>query len=108
MGGSKGPESIESYSQIPLAPPPFIIRSQTIEFVFVYALAAAIVSDFTCKRVFMIRKLVILFVVLAIAATIAYKMDWLSRKGEKAYDKAKKTVIKEGDKMIDKTKDAIK
>ncbi len=56
----------------------------------------------------MIRKLVILFVVLAIAATVAYKMDWLSRKGEKAYDKTRETVIDKGEKIIEKTKDTIK
>jgi len=56
----------------------------------------------------MINRLIVLFVVLAIGATVAYKMDWLSRKGEKAYDKTRKTVVKEGEKVIDKTKDAIK
>ena len=56
----------------------------------------------------MIKKFIVLFVVLAIGATVAYKMDWLSRKGEKAYDNTKKTVIKEGEKIVDKTKDAIK
>ena len=56
----------------------------------------------------MIKKLIIVFVVLVIGATVAYNMGWLSRKGEKAYDNTKKTVINKGEKVIDKTKDAIK
>lgn len=55
----------------------------------------------------MIKRLIVLFVVLVIGATVAYKMDWLSRKGENAYDKTRKAVVKEGEKVIDKTKDAI-
>jgi hypothetical protein len=55
-----------------------------------------------------IKRLIVLFVVLVIGATVAYKMDWLSRKGENAYDKTRKAVVKEGEKVIDKTKDAIK
>lgn len=54
-----------------------------------------------------IKRLIVLFVVLVIGATVAYKMDWLSRKGENAYDKTRKAVVKEGEKVIDKTKDAI-
>jgi hypothetical protein len=55
-----------------------------------------------------IKWLIVLFVVLVIGATVAYKMDWLSRKDENAYDKTRKAVVKEGEKVIDKTKDAIK
>jgi hypothetical protein len=55
-----------------------------------------------------IKWLIVLFVVLVIGATVAYKMDWLSRKDENPYDKTRKAVVKEGEKVIDKTKDAIK
>jgi len=56
----------------------------------------------------MIKKMLVLFVVLAIGATVAYKMDWLSRKGEKAYDKTREAVIEKSEKVVDKTRDAIK
>ena len=56
----------------------------------------------------MIKKIIVLFVVLAIGASIAYEMGWLSRKGKKAYKNTKETVIEKSVKVIDKTKDAIK
>jgi len=56
----------------------------------------------------MIKKLVVLFVVLAIGATVAYQMGWLSRKGEKAYDRTKDSVLEKGGEIVDKAKDAIK
>ena len=59
-------------------------------------------------KIFMIKRLIIVFVVLAIGATVAYQMGWLSRKGEKAYDNTKKTVIEKSEKVVDKTKDAMK
>jgi len=46
--------------------------------------------------------------VIAIGASIAYQMGWLSRKGEKAYDKTKESLIEKSEEMIDKTKDAVK
>jgi|GEM_PF-2105463 len=56
----------------------------------------------------MIKKFVTLFIVIAIAATTAYQMGWLSRKGEKAYDRTKESVLEKGEEMVDKAKDAIK
>ena len=55
----------------------------------------------------MIKKIITTFMVLAIGATIAYQMGWLSRKGETAYDKTKESVIETSEKIVDKTKDAI-
>ncbi len=55
----------------------------------------------------MIKKLVILLVVVAVAATVAYQMGWLSYKGERTYEKTKKAIVKEGEKAIEKGKDAI-
>jgi len=43
-------------------------------------------------------------VVLTIGVSIACQIGWLSRKGEKA----KESVIEKSEKIIDKTKDAIK
>ena len=40
----------------------------------------------------MIKKLIALIVIVAIAATVAYQMGWLSSKGEKAFDKTKEAV----------------
>ena len=56
----------------------------------------------------MIKKIIVLFVVLAIGASIAYEMGWLSRKGKKTYKNTKETVIEKSENVIDKTKDAIK
>ena len=56
----------------------------------------------------MIKKIIVLFVVLAIGASIAYEMGWLSRKGKKAYKNTKETVIEKSEKVIDKTKDVIR
>ncbi len=56
----------------------------------------------------MIKKLIVLFVVLAIGATVAYQMGWLSRKGKKAYDQTKESVLEKGEELVDKAKDAVK
>ncbi len=56
----------------------------------------------------MIKKIIFIFIVLAIGSTIAYQMGWLSGKGEKAYDKTRERVVEKSEKIIDKTKDAIK
>jgi hypothetical protein len=56
----------------------------------------------------MIKKIIVLVVVLAIAGAVAYEMGWLSRKGKKAYNKTKETVIEKSEEVIDKTKEAIK
>lgn len=54
------------------------------------------------------KKIITIVVVLAIGATIAYQMGWLSSKGEKAYDKTREAVIEKSEEIIDKTKDAVK
>ena len=56
----------------------------------------------------MLGKVISTFIVIAIGASIAYQMGWLSRKGEKVYDNAKDRVVEKSEKVIDKTKDAIK
>jgi hypothetical protein len=56
----------------------------------------------------MIKKLLTLIIVVAIAATVAYQMGWLSRKGEKTYDKTKDAVMEKGEAIVDKAKEAIK
>ena len=56
----------------------------------------------------MMKKIMTLFVVLAIGATAAYQMGWLSSKGEKAYDNTKESLIEKSENIIDKTKDTIK
>ena len=56
----------------------------------------------------MIKKVIVLFVVLAIGATVAYKMGWLSRKGEKAYDRAAESILNKGEEIVDNAKDAVK
>jgi hypothetical protein len=56
----------------------------------------------------MIKKLLVLIIVLAAAASVAYQMGWLSRKGEKAYDKTKQSVMEKSEEIIDKATDAMK
>ena len=56
----------------------------------------------------MLKKIIVLFIILALAGTVAYEMGWLSRKGKKAYKKTKETVIEKSEKVIDKTRDAVK
>jgi hypothetical protein len=56
----------------------------------------------------MIIRIIIVLIVLAIGATIAYQMGWLSDKGEHAYDETKESIIDNSDKLIDKADDAIK
>ena len=56
----------------------------------------------------MIKKVIVLFVVLAIGATVAYQKGWLSRKGEKAYDRAAESILDKGEEIVDNAKDAVK
>jgi hypothetical protein len=56
----------------------------------------------------MLRKIVFIFIVIAVGATIAYQLGWLSGKGEDAYDKTRDSVVKGSEKLIDKSRDAIK
>jgi len=55
----------------------------------------------------MIKKIIGLFIVIAIVATVAYQMGWLSWKGERIYEKTKEAVVEKGEKAIEKGKDAI-
>ncbi|WP_455366092.1 hypothetical protein [Kaarinaea lacus] len=55
----------------------------------------------------MLKKIIGLFLIIAIAATVAYQMGWLSWKGERVYEDTKDAVLKEGEKVIEKGKDAI-
>lgn len=56
----------------------------------------------------MIKKIILIVVVLAIAAAVAYQMGWLSSKGERAYEKTKDSVLEKGEQIIDMGKDAVK
>lgn len=55
----------------------------------------------------MLKKIIVSFVIIAISATIAYQMGWLSYRGEKMYEKTKEAVVEKGEKVIEKGKDAI-
>ena len=44
------------------------------------------------KGMVVIKKIIILLVVVAITATVAYQMGWLSYKGERAYENTKEAV----------------
>lgn len=55
----------------------------------------------------MIKKIIVSLIVIAVAATVAYQMGWLSWKGERVYEKTKDAVLEKGEKVIEKGKDAI-
>jgi hypothetical protein len=55
----------------------------------------------------MIRNIIVLLIVIAIGATIAYQMGWLSGKGKNVYEQTKESVIENSEKLIDKTRDAV-
>ena len=55
----------------------------------------------------MIRKIIFAVVVIAIVATAAYQMGWLSGKGEDAYEDTKDTVMEKGEDIVDKARDSI-
>ena len=55
----------------------------------------------------MIKKIVIVAVFIAIVATVAYEMGWLSYRGEKVYDKTKDTVLEKGKQLVDQGKEAV-
>ncbi len=56
----------------------------------------------------MIKKIIFSAIVIAVAATIAYQMGWLSSEGEKVYDKTKESVLKKSEEIIDMGKEAVK
>jgi len=56
----------------------------------------------------MIKKLIIAIVLIAIVATAAYQLGWLSYRGEKVYENTKDSVVEKGKEMLDKGQDAIK
>jgi hypothetical protein len=56
----------------------------------------------------MIKRIILIVIVIAIGATVAYQMGWLSSEGEKVYDKTRDSVVDKSEKIIDKTRDAIK
>ncbi|MCG6938618.1 MAG: hypothetical protein LJE83_10690 [Gammaproteobacteria bacterium] len=57
---------------------------------------------------YMIKNIIFIIILIAIGATIAYQMGWLSSKGENVYEKTKESVVEKSEQVIDKTKDAIK
>lgn len=54
----------------------------------------------------MIKKLIFAVVVVAIVATVAYQMGWLSGEGEDAYEDTKDTVMEKGEAIVDQAKEA--
>ena len=55
----------------------------------------------------MIKKIIFAFVVLAIVASVAYEMDWLSYEGESVYEDTKESVLDKSEDVVDKAKDAM-
>lgn len=55
----------------------------------------------------MIKKLIFAIVVIAIVASVAYQMGWLSGDGEDVYEDTKESVMEKSEDMVDKAKDAM-
>jgi len=55
----------------------------------------------------MIKKIIFAVIVIAIGATVAYQMDWLSGEGEDAYEDTKETVMEKGEDIVDKARESI-
>lgn len=55
----------------------------------------------------MIRKIIFAVIVVAIGATAAYQLGWLSGGGEDAYEEATDAVLEQGESIVDKAKDAV-
>jgi hypothetical protein len=56
----------------------------------------------------MIKNVIIVLIIIAIGAAIAYQMGWLSGKGEVVYETTRDSVVEKSETIIDKTRDAIK
>ena len=55
----------------------------------------------------MIKKIIFAVIVVAIVASIAYQMGWLSGEGEDIFEETKESVMEGGEKAVDKAKDAM-
>ena len=55
----------------------------------------------------MVKKIIYAVVVIAIGATVAYQLGWLSSEGEDVYDDTKESVLEQSESIVDRAKDAI-
>ena len=55
----------------------------------------------------MIKKLIFAVIVIAIFASIAYQMGWLSGEGEDVYEDTQESVIEKGEDVVDKAREAM-
>lgn len=55
----------------------------------------------------MIKKLVFTAVVIAIGATVAYQMGWLSWEGEDIYEDTRESVMDKGENIVDKAREVV-
>jgi Na+/citrate or Na+/malate symporter len=53
------------------------------------------------------KKIIFAVVVIAVVATVAYQMGWLSGDGEDVYEDSKEAVMEKGETIVDKAKDAL-
>ena len=55
----------------------------------------------------MIKKVIFAVVVVAIFASVAYQMGWLSGEGEDMFEDTRESVLEKGEVVVDKAKDAM-
>lgn len=55
----------------------------------------------------MIKKIVFAVIVIAIVASVAYSMGWLSSEGEDVFEDTRESVLEGGEEAVEKAKDAI-
>lgn len=55
----------------------------------------------------MVKKIIFAIVVIAIFASVAYQLGWLSSEGEDVFEGTQDKVMEKGEDIVDKAKDAI-
>lgn len=55
----------------------------------------------------MIKKVIFALVVIAIFASVAYQMGWLSSEGENIFEDTRESVVEGSEEAVEKAKDAI-
>ena len=55
----------------------------------------------------MLKKVIFAIVVIAVFATVAYQMGWLSSDGEDVFEETRESVLEKGEDAVDKARDAI-
>lgn len=55
----------------------------------------------------MVKKIIFAIVVIAVFATIAYQLGWLSSEGENVFEDTRESVLKKSEDVVDKARDVM-